>query len=135
MPELEISQWLDPIDVDTDPFRCVFADEGDYKDMNLKDGSTKSVFEISIDLPNHETKSWTMNKTSQKAVATAYGKDTALWVGKEVELFKVDQMVGKEMRKVIYARIPQKRSTAKQDAVKSLKKTGTKVKSRGKMGA
>lgn len=106
MPELELEEWLKGEDVEPEA-DLIFIDEGAQK-MLPQEGDTpdKKVFEIKVSLPSKEIKLWTMNVTSQRAVAQTYGKNTKEWVGKTVKVFVTTQPVGKVMRKVIYARIP-----------------------------
>lgn len=127
MPELDIKQWLKPEDVTEKGVLVTFVDEGEYRELEQKDGEVKTVFDITVALPNQETKTWTMNMKSQIAVATTYGKDTAKWVDKTAELFLVKQNVFGVIKDVIYASIPQKVGSAIDDVKAGLKKQGKKI--------
>ena len=101
MVKLKTSEYLKAADLDGDT-TVEFVDEGRYVDSSFKDdaGNTKQNFNITIKFGDTE-KSWSMNKTSQRTVAEAYGNDTDQWVGQTAILKKVQMMVGKEMRDVI----------------------------------
>lgn len=102
--QLEIETWLRPEDlnVGTDT-SVVFLDEGRAGEF-VKDGDTKPTFEITVSLSPKEKRVWTMNKTSQRAVAGLYGTDTKAWVGKTAKLFIAETVISGKMKKVIYAR-------------------------------
>ena len=107
MVELELSEWLKGDDIKDDDI-LVFLDDGERKKIpQAGDTPEKDSFEITVELPDGKKKTWTMNMTSQRAVAGVYGKDTAKWVGRTVTVFKSEQNVQGTMRKVIYARIPE----------------------------
>ena len=106
MPELDIDQWLKPADVKPKA-ELEFTDAGESGLIHNAEGepSTKT-FEIGVKFIDGSKRKWTMNKTSQRAVATLYGTNTDNWVGKIVEAFVVPQNVRGTMKDVIYARIP-----------------------------
>lgn len=108
--QLEIETWLRPEDlnVGTDT-AVVFLDEGRVGEF-VKDGESKPTFEITVSLSPKENRVWTMNKTSQRAVASAYGSDTKSWVGKTVKLYVAETVISGKLKKVVYARAPDKAS-------------------------
>ena len=59
-------------------------------------------FEIDIRLPDGSEKVWTVNKTTLRRLAEAYGDETRNWVGKKVRLTVETMMVRKEPRNVIF---------------------------------
>lgn len=105
MTKLDLNLWLQPDDV-KDVVVVEFLDEGEFKDIALPNNETKRVFEVGIKLPSGEKRLWTMNETSQRAVAQKFGVDTVNWIGKAVELFKTQQNVHGQMKWVVYAKIP-----------------------------
>lgn len=123
MVEIETGQWLQALDIEDKNMILQFTNEGAYQDVKTQDGSAKRKLEIGVKLPNGVHKDWTMNDTSVKAVATAYGKDSKDWIDKPVEVFLVTQNVGGNIKEVIYARIPQHSLSAATQAACSLKKT------------
>lgn len=108
MPELELETWLSPDDVGAG-IDVEFVDAGTQGEIP-KEGEEANVktFEITVRLPNAKTKIWTMNKTSQRAVAGGFGTNTDGWVGRSVTIFTTDQNVRGTMKKVIYAKNPLK---------------------------
>jgi len=107
MAELDLELWLKADDFENDE-EVEFTDAGEKTEIPTPNGEeNKEGFEIGIKLPNGESRKWTMNKTSQRAVAQKYGVLTDRWVGKKVKLFKADQNVRGEMKQVIYARVPE----------------------------
>ncbi len=107
MPELELAEWLKGIDIVGD-IELEFTDVGERTTIPQGEGKDpKKAFEIGIKFPNGAKRKWTMNKTSQQAVATTYGTNTDNWVGKKVIVFTQEENVRGTMRKTIYARTPQ----------------------------
>ena len=106
MPELDIKEFLKGDDVGKErEFKIV--DEG--KAGLIKGGEGKpdvKTFEITVIAANQDAKIWTMNMTSQRTLATKWGKNTAEWVGKIATLYSVDMNVRGTPKKVIYARLP-----------------------------
>ena len=106
MTELDLNEWLKGDDVAPEA-TITFIDAGEQTTIPQGDGKeAKVAFEIGVQLPNGETKKWTMNLTSQRAIAQAYGKQTENWVNKQAVVFTQDQVVSGTMRKVICARVP-----------------------------
>jgi len=79
----------------------VLLDEGAFKDPE-ETGLQRTVFQIRVGLPDQRKKIWTMNKTTQRRLAEAYGDDTASWVKKQVRIELAKQNVRGEMKNVIY---------------------------------
>lgn len=106
MPELDLDMWLQAEDVEPEA-EIVFADEGRKGFIPGKENDPEGeTFEIGVTLPDGSKRLWTMNKTSQRAVARAYTTKTSLWVGKKCPVFTTTQNVGGQMKKCIYARVP-----------------------------
>ena len=106
MPELDIEEFLRAVDIPKDT-NIVFVDAG--KKGVIRQGEGKEdipTFEIKVKLPDGTEKLWTMNKTSQRTIASVFGKNTDTWKGKTVTLFTTDQNVRGIMKKVVYARTP-----------------------------
>ena len=106
MPELDIARYLKPEDVEPEA-ELVFITAGEKSFIPGKEDKPDTpTFEITVEFKNKEQRLWTMNKTSQKAVATTYGTNTDKWVGKKVVVFVQEQNVRGTMKKVIYAKVP-----------------------------
>jgi hypothetical protein len=104
----DLEMWLVPEDIKEQTV-ITFVDAGKRGEIP-KEGGEENVptFEIKVKLPNNEIRLWTMNKTSQRAVAKAYTKKTDLWIGKQATLFTTTQNVRGTMKQVIYAKTPDK---------------------------
>ena len=106
MPELDLNTWIKPEDVDPEA-ELTFADAGKNTEISMGEGKDpKKAFEITVKFKNGETRAWTMNMTSQRAVATAYGSKTEAWVGKKVNLFVQTMNIRGTEKKVVFARVP-----------------------------
>lgn len=123
MVEIETGQWLQSLDIEDKELVLEFTNEGEYRDIKTQGSDTKRKLEIGVKMPNGIAKDWTMNDTSVKAVATAYGKDSKEWIGKQCVVFLVTQNIAGNMKEVIYAKIPQHTLGATAQAAESLKKT------------
>jgi len=100
--------WLKPEDVEPEA-QLVFIDAGERGLIPGAPGKEDTeTFEIGVRLPNNEKRIWTMNKTSQRAVAQTYGINTEKWINKPVTVFVSKQNVTGTMKKVIYARVPER---------------------------
>lgn len=107
MVELEIGAFLKPEDVKPEA-ELVFVTEGEKGRIPGQDDKPDTpTFEIQVGFKNGQKRIWTMNKTSQRAVATAYGTDTKNWIGKKVTAFITPMNVRGTMKDVIFARVPQ----------------------------
>lgn len=108
MVGLDIDLWLMPEDVEPEA-ELEFTDEGKEGFIPGKEDTEEGkTFEIGVVLANGQKRLWTMNRTSQRAVARSYTTDTSLWVGKKAKVFVTQQNVGGTMKKVIYARVPER---------------------------
>ena len=106
MPELDIAKYLKGEDIVGDQ-ELVFITAGEKSVIPGKDDKPDTAtFETTVEFKNGERRLWTMNKTSQRAVATTYGTNTDAWVGKKVIVFVQEQNVRGTMKQVIYARVP-----------------------------
>jgi len=106
MPELDIEEFLRPEDVGAE-VEVKLVDAGKPGVIRGGEGVADTpTFEITVQLPSGDQKLWTVNKTSQRTLASVWGKNTDAWVGKVAKLFTTDQNVRGTMKKVIYARTP-----------------------------
>ena len=73
-----------------------FADGGSIEEVDFskaKDGSgVKTVFQITVTLPNGKDKILTINKTSQGIISEKFGVETENWIGEEVEVDYIQQL-------------------------------------------
>ncbi|NHV97970.1 MAG: hypothetical protein HA494_09365 [Thaumarchaeota archaeon] len=95
----DLEEYLTPEDVKDDV--VTFLDEGVYKKAE-ETPFGRPVFQISVKLPDGRVKIATLNRTSRKELAKAYGEDTKNWVGREARVTKVKQNVRGELKDVIY---------------------------------
>lgn len=103
MTKLNEDIWLNPKDLLTEETKIKFLDEGRYVEVE-ETGFEDRAFEIKVQLPDMRTRSWTMNKTSRRAVIRKFGDDTKLWINKEVILVKKSQNVKGKDKEVIYVK-------------------------------
>lgn len=104
--DLQLDTWLKPEEVKPEAV-LVFIGAGAMGKIPGKDGQPDTpTFEIPVSLPNGDERIWTMNQTSQRAVAQSYGTKTDQWVGKVVTVYINEQNVRGNLRDVIYARVP-----------------------------
>lgn len=82
---------------------ATFVDEGQYVEGKFEDesGNKKQVFQITIRI-GEDTKTWSMNKTSQINMANVHGDESSVWVGKEIGLSVMTQMIGGKQLNVVY---------------------------------
>ncbi len=99
MVKLDIPLYLKPNSFEPGAI-FKFVDAGKIRTKD-ETGFETDVFEITIKKGDKEFV-WTMNRTSQKNVASAHGKDTEKWIGKKVKLSKVEQTVFGKLKQVIY---------------------------------
>ena len=101
MTKINTSDFLKASDLNGDT-TAIFVNEGVYVKSQFKDANDnpRTNFNIKIRIGDDE-KTWTMNKTSQKAVAESYGNETSLWLHKPVILKKLKMMVGNTMKDVV----------------------------------
>ncbi len=79
----------------------VLRNEGEFREPE-ETGLDRTVFQISVTIPDGRSKIWTMNKTTRKNLAAAYGDDSANWVNKQVRIEVIRQNVGGTMKNVLY---------------------------------
>jgi hypothetical protein len=77
--------------------KATFADGGE--EANFADGRKGITFKVS--LKSGDVKKWTPNKTTLKALGSAWGMDTDDWEGKKVKLSKVKMSVRGKLMTVI----------------------------------
>lgn len=77
------------------------VDEGEMKRKD-ETGFKDDVFQCTVELKNKKKKIWTMNKTTMRKLGAAWGFDTVNWPGKKVKISIAKQMVGKELKDVLY---------------------------------
>ena len=106
MPELPENEFLSSADIVGDTI-IEFTEPHQIGEIP-KEGDEANVktIEILVKLPTGKLKTWTMNKTSQKAIAKTYSINTDIWVGKKAVLFTSKQLVHGVMKDVIYAHVP-----------------------------
>jgi len=106
MVVLDEKPFLRPESVKAEGETFEIMDEGE---IITKEASPfgREIFQITVQNRDGTEFVWTANKTSIRALITAYGKDTKNWIGQPVELFVREQNVRGVQKKVIYARIPQ----------------------------
>lgn len=92
--------WLTVEDVKAHG-RVTFTEESRKVPKN-ETGFKEDSFEIVVKLPNNEPRSWTMNKTSQRAVARRLGFNELGWKGQSVPLKVVPMNIaGKEVEAIM----------------------------------
>ena len=82
------SQWLNKnSDVENGTVLKI-ADGGEMVVSKFKnpDGSEKMNYNFLVELPSGEVKKATLNPSTLRNLASAYGDETSEWVGKEVEV-------------------------------------------------
>lgn len=98
--------------------RFLTADETPFK---------RASFQIEVKLPNGSVKTWTMNKTTRKRLAAAYGDDSREWIGKKVRVELLKQNVRGELKTVIYGHPVEASPTVNQKASTGVAKTEPKL--------
>ena len=73
--------------------------EGEYR---LLPDKSREVLTFKVEIPNKETKSLSLNATSQTRLLTSWGDDSSKWVGKRCSVEVVKQNVKGQMKNVIY---------------------------------
>ena len=59
-------------------------------------------YELLLEIENSETK-WLANKTSIRSLMSVFGNDTENWIGKQIKMWVVEQIIEGKLRNVIYA--------------------------------
>ena len=73
--------------------------EGEYR---LLPDKSREVLTFKVEIPNKETKSLSLNATSQTRLLTAWGDNSSEWIGKRCSVEVVKQNVKGQMKNVIY---------------------------------
>jgi len=76
-------------------------DEGVFKEPEVTKLS-RTVFHIRVRLQDGRKKIWSMNKTTRRRLAKAWGDDSSNWVGKNVKISITQQNVQGKMRDVLW---------------------------------
>lgn len=106
MVELDLQEFLKAEDIGVEN-NVKILDEGKVGVIRGGEGKPDvETFEIGVIVPMGDKKVWTMNKTSQRTLATAWGKITNKWIGKTATLFTTKMNVMGTDKDVIFARIP-----------------------------
>jgi hypothetical protein len=100
MVKIKVCEWLRPADV-RDGDIVTIVDEGKNRTAE-ETPFNRDVFEISVKLPSGEVKTWTMNRTTQRKCAEAWGYESRAWINKKVRIQLREQNVRGVMRTVIY---------------------------------
>ena len=113
MPELDVDLFLRADDIKPEK-EVLITNAGQHGKIPQEEGKPAVItFELGIRLPDGNDRTWTMNKTSQRTIATILGTNTDDWVGKTVTLYTVEQNVRGKIVEVVYARIPKKQEVKK----------------------
>lgn len=108
----ELSQFVQAgVDVKTGDV-VTFKDEGVIRPAE-ETPFGREVFQITVELPNGEEKTLTMNRTSIRNISKEYGDDTKEWIGKQAVVTIVQQNVRGNLKDVIYLNPLQKRLPVK----------------------
>ena len=75
------SKYLSADDLQGKPVKAKIAN---LEQDQMRDGTTKFILSF-----EGRKKGLVLNKTNGKALAAAFGRDSAGWIGKEIELFDV----------------------------------------------
>ena len=92
------SKYLSASDLDGEPMRVTISG---LEPAQMRDGTTKYV--LSFD---GQKKGLILNVTNGKTLAKGFGKDSGLWLGKEVELYAIDTEYSGEPCKGLRLRKP-----------------------------
>jgi uncharacterized FAD-dependent dehydrogenase len=79
----------------------VLLNEGEFKEPE-ETGLSRTVFQIQVQVPDGRKKTWSMNKTTRKKLAHAWGDDSSNWVNRKVKIQITQQNVRGEIKDVIY---------------------------------
>lgn len=70
------------------------------EDLGFKSEEGRHELRVLI---NGEEYDWLANKTSLRTLISAFGDDSDAWVGKKAKFYSLEQNVGGEIKKVVYA--------------------------------
>lgn len=87
---------------------AMIAGEADYVEKTYKN-QTKRKLESKLVMMtpkeiNGEERIFTMNKTTERELAKAWGTNTAEWAGKKIHIFKSKASIDGELKDVLYAK-------------------------------
>ena len=109
MPEINAPVYLRPSDVGEEIELTVVDPGGPNIIPGRGKDADKEVFEIGVQLPNGQRKTWTMNEKSQRTVGAVLGTNSDDWVGEKIVTYSHEQDVFGTKKLVIYARLPEKK--------------------------
>lgn len=96
----DLEDFLKPDDV-RDGDVVIILDEGVFKTAQ-ETPFGRPAFQVPVKLPDGRVKTATINRTSRKSLASAYGDDTKEWSQRQSKVSKVKQNVQSVMRDVLY---------------------------------
>ena len=82
----------------------MFTDEGEWVESTKfknPDGSFKQMLQFTIELPNGESRTFTVNKINKENLVSAWGRDTKKWIRKSAEIILKEGEVGGEIKTLI----------------------------------
>lgn len=101
MPKMsDHEEYLDSSMVDEGDI-VVLLDAGVFREPEETQLS-RTVFQIRVQIPDGRKKIWTMNKTTRKKLAKAWGDDSEGWVNKCVKIAITTQMVAGTIRDILW---------------------------------
>ena len=96
--------WLVKEDFGTaDELHCKFIDEGSIEAAKDNKWGRES-FMITVQLSDGAERTVRLNNTSRALLCNAYGKESKDWIGKEATIRGSEEMVGRDVRWVMYVR-------------------------------
>jgi hypothetical protein len=95
----QMDKYLKPVHIENGD-EVKFLDKGEILEKDFK-GEKRMAFEITVQLPNGDEKTASLNKTSRKILSDSYGLDTEKWKGKKALITKNKMMVGDGMKDVL----------------------------------
>ena len=102
MVKLKVGDYLKASDIKTgDVAEIIDGGEERQSQFTYEDGTPKTQFTIGVSV-NGSVKKWSMNKTTQRALSAEWSNDTEKWIGKKCNLKVIEQLVGKELKKIIF---------------------------------
>jgi len=104
MPKIDTNNYLRAADFEGE-INVVVIDAGKFVEKEYS-GKTSKKLEVGIQMPDKTIKTYSINWTSQRAIAKAYGDTTEEWVGKSIVLFKAQQPVNGVMKDIVYSKAP-----------------------------
>lgn len=101
MPKMsDHEEYLDATMVDEGD-EVVLLDAGVFREPE-ESGLSRTVFQIRVGLPDQRKKTWTMNKTTRKKLAQAWGDDSENWVNHKVRITITQQIVRGEQKYILW---------------------------------